>query len=57
MFTSACAAIIVVRPSATNAPNVSSARAEMRSPRQAMTQKQRRMAVAPTRPSSSPITA
>ena len=40
MFTNACTAIIVVRPSARNAPNASGARSAMRSPRHVITQKQ-----------------
>ena len=40
MFTNACTATIVVRPSARNAPNVSGARSATRRPRQVMTQKQ-----------------
>ncbi len=57
MFTNACTAIIVVSPSATNDPNVSSARIAIRRPRHAMRQKQISTPVAPTRPSSSPMTA
>ncbi len=57
MLTNACTAIIVVRPSATNEPNVSSARSAIRRPRHAIRQKQIRTPVAPMSPSSSPMTA
>ena len=57
MFTNACTAIIVVNPSARNAPNRSGASTAARSPRHVMSAKHKRMAVAPRRPSSSAITA
>ena len=40
MFTNACTATIVVRPSARNAPKLSGARSATRRPRHVMTQKQ-----------------
>ena len=57
MLKNAWTAIIAVRPSARNAPKRSGARIAVRRPRQAITQKHASTRVAPTSPSSSPITA
>mgnify|MGYP003694772875 CR=1 FL=1 len=57
MLKNAWTTIIAVRPSARNAPNRSGARIAVRSPRHAITQKQASTIVAPSRPSSSPMTA
>ena len=53
MLKNACTAIIVVRPSARNAPKRSGARIAVRRPRHAITQKHASTSVAPIRPSSS----
>ncbi len=57
MFSSAWNAIIVVRPTARNAPNRSGARVAVRRPRQVMTPKQTSTVVAPIKPNSSAMTA
>ena len=57
MFTNAWMTIIIVRPSARNAPKLSGARMAVRNPRHAITQKHATTRVAPMRPSSSPMTA
>jgi hypothetical protein len=56
MLNNAWNATIVVRPSARNAPKRSGARRAVRMPRQAMTQKQAMITVAPMNPSSSEMT-
>jgi hypothetical protein len=56
MLSEAWKTIIVVSPIARKAPNRSGARSAVRSPRQAITQKQASTTIAPMRPSSSAIT-